>query len=83
MSADLFYAIVTFVRDPHNELVALNPIAMPTLYRALREASFSIGKETNDGRIVGAVVFSRDIDVTGASKGIEVVARYGDTPVGG
>ena len=83
MSTDTFYAIVTFVRDPRNELVALNPISMPTLYRALREASFSIGKETNDGRIVGAVVFSRDIDVTGAPKGIEVVARFGDTPASG
>ena len=83
MSTDLFYAIVTFVRDPHNELAALNPVSTSTLYRALREASFSIGKMTNDGRIVGAVVFSTDIDDVGSSKGIAVVARFGDTPASG
>ncbi|GLS21507.1 hypothetical protein GCM10007874_45240 [Labrys miyagiensis] len=83
MSTDTFYANVTFVRDAHNELVALNPLAMPTLYRALREASFSIGKETNEGRIVGAVVFSRDVDDVSSSKGVAVAARFGDTPAGG
>lgn len=82
MSADLLYAVVTFVRDPQNKLAALNPTSMQTRYRALREASLSIGTMTIDGRIVGAVVFFREEENAGASNRISVVARYGDTPGG-
>jgi hypothetical protein len=82
VSTETFYATVTFVRDPQNELKALKPAPMPTLYRALREAANSVGALTDDGLIVGAVVFSRDIDAGGNSKRIKVIARFGDTPVG-
>ncbi|WP_413991946.1 hypothetical protein ACMDCR_07580 [Labrys okinawensis] len=82
MSADTFYAVVPFVRDERNELVALEPKSAPTRYSALREASFSIGRMEGDVRIVGAVVFSRGRDDSGAFEDILVLARYGETPTG-
>ncbi|GLS23008.1 hypothetical protein GCM10007874_60280 [Labrys miyagiensis] len=80
MSTEIFYALVTFVRDPNNELSALNTVSMPTMYRALREASYSIGKTTNAGCIVGAIVFSQEVDAVGELKGDAIVSSYGDTP---
>jgi hypothetical protein len=82
VSTDTFYAVVPFVRDERNELVALEPKSAPTRYTAFREASFSIGKTLGDVHIVGAVVFSRDRDDNGAFEDIVVLARYGETPTG-
>ncbi|WP_284314942.1 hypothetical protein [Labrys miyagiensis] len=79
MSAGTFYAIVPFVRDTLDELIALEPSPANTRYSALREASYSVGRIVGDAPIVGAVVFAREMDDSGTFDDIVVVARYGET----